>query len=76
MYSSKSVTITPNDSTPLANIPIGIAVSVEGSYNLQLLNDATVKAHYLAAGIIHPLRVKIVQATGLPSGAVVIGYYQ
>ncbi len=75
MYASKSATITPHDTNVINDVPQAIIVSVDGSYNIKLLNDAAVKAHYLVAGLMYPIRPIIIQNTGLPSGAVVVGYY-
>ena len=75
MYASKSATITPSDSATINDVPQAIIVSVDGSYNIKLLNDSAVKAHYLIAGIMYPIRPILIQSSGLPSGAVIVGYY-
>jgi len=68
--------ITPNDSTDLTTPTRGISVAAAGALKVTTLGGDTVVIPdgALAAGVIHPLRVKRVFSTG--TGATgIVGYY-
>jgi len=55
--------ITPNDSTDLATVTRGLYVGITGDIKVTLAGGTTVEFGALAAGVVHPLRVKRVWAT-------------
>ena len=56
--------ITPHDSNELAYTTRGLYVGVQGDVKVQMISGDTVTFVELAAGVIHPLRVKQVFNTG------------
>ena len=65
--------ITPNDSADLANVTRGLLLGAAGNVKVDMLESGTVTLA-LAAGIIHPLRVKRVYAAGTTATGI-IGLY-
>lgn len=56
--------VTPSDSAPLANAARGIYVGGTGDLKVDLAGGATLTFAALAAGVLHPLQVRKVYATG------------
>lgn len=55
--------ITPDDDNDLADDTRGLYVGVSGDVKLTLVGGTTVTLKALAAGVVHPLRVKRVHDT-------------
>ena len=68
-----SFAITPNDAADLSDYTRGILVGVAGNVTLLLMSDTgdTGRVVYLAAGVIHPLAVRKVFATGTAATGIV-----
>lgn len=61
----RATAITPSDSADLTNPTRGLYVGASGDVSVILVGDsAAVTFTGLAAGIVHPLRVKRVRSTG------------
>lgn len=56
--------VTPSDDTDLAEDTRGLYVGVSGDVKVDLVGGTTVTFVGLAAGVLHPLRVKRVYETG------------
>jgi allophanate hydrolase subunit 2 len=56
--------ITPSDTVDLAHVTRGIYVGVTGDVKVDMVGGSTVTFVNLAGGVIHPLCVKRVYATG------------
>lgn len=70
-----AVAITPNNSTDLATAPRGIYIGVAGDLKVDMLGGETAVTFVgLAQGVIYPLRVTRVYATGT-TAASLIGLY-
>ena len=72
---SRMVALTLSDSVDLADISVGIAVKTAGDYPLVLAGMTAPVTITLAAGIVHPLRVKRAFATGAASASGVVAIY-
>ncbi len=70
------ILITPHDTDELSHVTRGISFSVAGALVVvtQGGETVTIPSGSLAAGIIHPLAVKIVKSTGNGCSNIV-GYY-
>jgi len=71
---SNAVAITPNNSTDLATVTRGIYVGVSGDLKVDMFGGQTVTFKDLAAGVLHPIRVKRVYQTGTDATDI-IGVY-
>lgn len=68
----QAVAITPDNSTDLATTTRGLYVGAAGDVAVILADDsAAVTFTALAAGIVHPLAVKRVKATGTTATGIV-----
>lgn len=65
--------ITPNDTTGFA-VTRGIYIGGAGNIKVDMLDGTTVTFTAIAAGIIHPIAVKKVYATGTTATGI-IGVY-
>lgn len=68
-------TITPHDTNELAFVTRGLYLGVSGDVAVTTSNGDEVTFLNMAAGIIHPLRVKIVKDTGTDADLGIIGVY-
>mgnify|MGYP003529668988 CR=1 FL=1 len=68
-------TITPHDTNELAFVTRGLYLGVSGDVAVTMANGDEVTFLNMAAGIIHPLRVKIVKDTGTDADLGIIGVY-
>lgn len=66
--------VTPSDSTPLAVVPRAVYVGSAGSLSAVMLSGETVSFAALQAGMIYPLRLRQVRATGTTAGGLVALY--
>lgn len=66
--------ITPNDSNDLARATKGLYVGVTGDVKVDMADVGTVTLTGLAAGIVHPLSVKRIYATGTTATSI-LGVY-
>ena len=65
--------VTPHDTNELGNVSCGITVQVAGVITVVTQGDDTV-ALGIAAGVMMPLRVKIIKATGTTATGISILY--
>jgi hypothetical protein len=73
--SGKPVAITASDSTSITGGPVrGILVATAGNYDLLCPGNTVVVPVYLAAGIIHPIRVTRVNSTNAASTSAIVGF--
>ena len=72
---SNAFTITPHDTNELAFVTRGLYLGVSGDVAVTMANGDEVTFLNMAAGIIHPLRVKIVKDTGTDADLGIIGVY-
>ena len=63
--------VTPHDTTEI-NVTRGICVAVAGNVVGKLANDSSSVTIYLQAGIIHPLRFKLITTASTATGIVAI----
>ena len=61
---SFAAAVTPDDSNDLTNVTRGVYVGASGNVKVDLLGGSTVTFSGLAAGVVHPLRVTRIYATG------------
>jgi hypothetical protein len=66
--------VTPADGSDLANATRGVYVGAAGSLKVDMVGSGTVTFANLAAGVIHPLRVVRIYATGTTATGI-IGVY-
>jgi len=71
---ASAVAITPDNSTDLTNHTRGIYVGATGTLKVDMVTGGTVTFVDPAAGVVHPLRVKRVYATGTTATGI-IGLY-
>jgi hypothetical protein len=71
---TRQFAVTPHDTDELTNIPRAIYVAETGYVNMILMNDTVAVAIFLAAGVPHPLRPKVILDTGT-SATGIIGVY-
>ena len=67
--------ITPHDTNELTYVTRGLYLGVSGDVAVTTSNGDEVTFLNMAAGIIHPLRVKIVKDTGTDADLGIIGVY-
>jgi hypothetical protein len=67
--------VTASDTVDIAEVTRGLIVATAGSYKLLLVDDTTEIATYLAAGIVHPFRVKRVFSTSAASTSGIVAVY-
>lgn len=71
----KAESITPHDSNEITTGCRALYVGTAGDVSVILKGDTSaVLLKNLAAGVWHPMQVKVVQATGLTAADVVAGY--
>ncbi len=65
--------VTPNDDTDLTHVSRGVIIGVAGALKVDMLGNGTqtIPSGQLAVGVIHPLQVTRIYATG--TGASNIG---
>jgi hypothetical protein len=63
--------ITPSDSVPLANTTRAIYVGAPGDLRVRLASAEVVTFAGVLAGVVYPLRVEQVLATGTTAGGLV-----
>jgi len=69
---TQAVAITPNDEKDLVTATRGIYVGVSGDLTVDLVGGSSEIAFVnLAAGVIHPLRVTRVYATGTTATSII-----
>ena len=68
---SGAFSITPSDATVFAEYTRGLYVGVSGNVAVKMADGTTVTFTNLAAGIVHPLRVQQVLATGTTATGVI-----
>ncbi len=66
--------VTPSDSADLAALTRGLYVGVSGNVKVDMEDGTTLTFVGLAAGMIHPLRVKRVYST-LTTATSIVGVY-
>ena len=66
--------ITPNDTAELATLPRGILLGAGGDVAVTFQDGATVTLKNLAEGVIYPVRVRAVLATGT-TATDIVGIY-
>ena len=66
--------ITPNDTTDLTTPTRGIYLGASGNVKVDMVDSGTVTFSSMAAGMVHPLRVKRIYATGTTATSI-IGVY-
>ena len=72
----KAAAVTAHDSTAISTgVTRGLLVATAGNYTLLLADDTVAVAMYLAAGVVHPLCVTRVNATGAASANGIVAYY-
>lgn len=69
-----AVAVTPHDTDELAVYSRGLYVGVSGNVVIVTVGGETVTFSNLAAGIIHPIRAKIVKSTGTTATNIVSVY--
>lgn len=69
-----AATVTPNDASDLPKIASGIYVGATGDLVVTFLDGNTVTLKGLASGVIHPLCVKRVLATGTTATGIIAMY--
>ena len=72
---SNAFEITPNDTTDLNYVTRGLYVSAVADVVVDMNDSGTVTLTNLAPGVLHPLRVRRVYATGTSAGLTIIGAY-
>lgn len=66
-----SSAVTPNDDADIAMISRGILVGVSGSVQVTMESGDVITIPTLVAGVVHPIRVKRVHATGTTATGIV-----
>lgn len=66
--------VTPNDSADLGNVTRGIMISAAGDLKITTWGGSTITLTALTAGVIHPIRVKRVFATGTTATGIVAAW--
>lgn len=69
-----AATVTPHDSNDLEQVTRGLYVGTVGDVRVDMASGATVTLSALAAGIVHPLRVKRVYSTDTTATGIVALY--
>lgn len=74
--SGKCAAVTAHDSTAIATgIGRGLLVKTSGDYDILLADNSAVVTIYLAAGVVHPLRVERVNSTGAAATTGIVTFY-
>jgi hypothetical protein len=74
--SGKCAAVTAHDSTAISTgIGRGLLVATAGNYDILLAENSAVVTIYLAAGIVHPLRVERVNSTSAASTSGIVTFY-
>ncbi|MEP4199312.1 MAG: hypothetical protein ABJL99_27110 [Aliishimia sp.] len=63
--------ITPDDATDLNAVTRGIFVGASGNLQVQMLSGQTVTFNNVQAGVVYPLRVARVLATGTTAAGLI-----
>lgn len=72
----KAAAVTASDSTSITSGPArGLLVATAGSYDVLLANNSAVVTMYLAAGVIHPMRVLRVNSTSAASTSGIVAFW-
>lgn len=71
---TKAFAVTPADGADLAEVTRGIYVGGSGTLKVDMADVGTVTFTALAAGVVHPLRVKKVYATGTDATTIIALY--
>lgn len=72
---ANAVAVTPHDTNELAVYSRGLYVGVSGNVAVILAGDSSAVTFVgLAAGIIHPIRAKVVKSTGTTATSIVAVY--
>ena len=66
--------VTPDDNTDLIRDTRGVYVGSSGDLRVDLVGEVTTVFSGLAAGIIHPIRVRKVYSTGTDAASI-LGVY-
>lgn len=66
-----AASITPDNDTDLSNTTRGVYVGTSGDLKVDMANGDTVTFVDLAAGVVHPLQVKRIYATGTDADNIV-----
>lgn len=69
-----AMAVTPNDSADFEQVARGIYVGVSGDLKVDLADGDTVTFVTIAAGVIHPIQVRKVYATGTTATDIVAVY--
>jgi hypothetical protein len=69
-----AVAVTPDNSNDLTNTTRGIYVGGAGNIKVDMADGTTVTFTAIAIGIVHPLRVKRVYATGTTATTILALY--
>jgi hypothetical protein len=74
--SGKCAAVTASDTVAIATgIGRGFLVATAGNYDILLADNSAVVTTYLAAGIVHPLRVERVNSTSAASTSGIVTFY-
>ena len=71
---TSGVSVTPNDSTSLSKVTRGIYLGGSGDVVVTMADGMDVTFKSLAAGVIHPISVTKVKATGTTATNIVAVY--
>jgi hypothetical protein len=66
--------VTPNDGADITDVSRGLYVGTTGNVKVTMSSGDVVTFNSMAAGIIHPIRVKRVWSTGTTAGNIVAVY--
>lgn len=70
----RAVAVTPSDSADLTEVTRGLYVGASGDVKVDMANGDTVTFVAMAAGVVHPLRVRRVYSTGTDATDIVAVY--
>lgn len=70
---SGAVVVTPNDTTEFRPTR-GVYIGVSGDLKATFIDGSSATLTNLAAGVVHPLRVKLINATGTTATGIVAVY--
>ena len=71
--SAKAAGITPSDSADI-EATRGVYTGISGDLKVDMLDGTTITFANLAAGIVHPLQVRRIYATGTTAGDIIALY--
>lgn len=66
--------VTPSDSTDLTQVTRGIYIGASGDVNVDMEDGTTLLFTAMAAGVVHPLRVKRVRSISTTATGIVALY--